>query len=228
MRLYIHKSGRTYLGEGEIVTEFGKVSGEGYVKSSTGEEFLVTSPLPFDLWRKVKRGPQITHWKDLGMVVALTGLSKRDTVVEYGTGTGFSTIFFALLAREVISFERNPRHYRLAKENVERMGLDNVELVLGEPDVVEDAYLVFSDIPEPWRYTDTARRSLIPGGFWVSYLPTIPQVERMRDIEGFTRPEVYEVIVREWKVDTLRPKNTGLLHTAFLVVTRNMKKERTP
>jgi protein-L-isoaspartate(D-aspartate) O-methyltransferase len=49
-------------------------------------------------------------------------------VLEIGTGYGFQTALIAVLAREVVSIERWPRLAERARANLERAGLDNVEV----------------------------------------------------------------------------------------------------
>ncbi len=233
MKLLLHRSGKRILVENRTVinTEFGLVEvKDGLRKSSTGELFLVSDPWFVDVWNNIKRGPQITHWKDLGVIVSLTGAGPGWRILEMGGGSGYSTLFWSnIVGKEgkVITFENNPRHFRILLRNVE--GRENVEVREGIPEVVKDVHMVFADIPYPEHYVDVAYESLLPGGFFVSYLPTIEQVKRLESsLEGFTQPVVHEVIYREWKLmNRTRPLSSGILHTAFVVITRKIGKETT-
>ena len=237
VKLLIHaRSGRTYITDREMFnTEYGLVRVKvGEQISSTGEKFLVTDPFFVDLWRRIRRGPQITHWKDLGLVSVLTGVGPGWRIVEAGSGSGFSTCFFAHIvgpSGHVYSYESNPRHMRIARENVAHCGyLDRVTFV--DKDISKgidqrDVDLVFLDLPEPWLVFEHALKALKPGGFLVCYVPSTDQVRRCIDAisDGFTPFGVYETFVRTWKTSpALRPENTGILHTAFVLVTRKAKK----
>ncbi len=235
MWLLIHKSGKTYLAPDRATynTEYGLVElKRGYTKSSTGEEFLVTRPGFVDLWMRIKRGPQIAHWKDLGLIAALTGIGPGSRVLEVGAGSGFSTLFWAHLVGErgrVLSYEKNPKHYALLVENIEKFGFSHLEVLPDDPRKVgvkeKDFDLAFLDVPDPWELVHIVGDSLRPGAFLVSYLPTVEQVKRLEEsLDGFTEPAVHEVIHREWKLGgRTRPLSSGILHTAFIVVARKIR-----
>lgn len=202
------------------------------MESSKGEPFTVTEPRFVDLWLKLRRGPQWAHPKDLSVVVGLTGLGPGWRVVDAGTGSGFAASFFAYHVRpdgHVYSYDVRPGNLRIARENAGLFGLQEY-ISFKEGNVYEgideeDVDLVFLDLPEPWLAFEHAANALRLGGFLVLYLPTVDQVIRARKElpDSFTPFEVYEVILRRWKnTDVLRPENTGLLHTAFILVSRRV------
>ncbi len=234
MRVLIHRrTGKRYLaGKLPHNTEFGLVRGEGRVDSSTGEPFTVVEPRFVDLWLKMRRGPQWTHPRDLSVILGLTGIGPGWRVVDAGTGSGFAANFFAYHVRpsgHVYSYDVRPQNLRIGRENAEFFGLSDY-ITFTEGSVYEeirerDVDLVFLDLPEPWRAFGNAADALKIGGFLVLYLPTIDQVLRAKKElpEDFTPFEVYEVILRRWKnTDILRPENTGLLHTAFILLSRRV------
>ena len=57
-----------------------------------------------------------------------TGLDGTQTVVDVGTGTGFVAAGLAPRARRVIALDNSPRMLAVAGENLNRLGVDNVEL----------------------------------------------------------------------------------------------------
>jgi protein-L-isoaspartate(D-aspartate) O-methyltransferase len=61
--------------------------------------------------------------------LALTG---SESVLEVGTGSGYQTALLALLARVVYSIERYPTLARGAETVLERLGLHNVRVVVGD------------------------------------------------------------------------------------------------
>jgi protein-L-isoaspartate(D-aspartate) O-methyltransferase len=58
--------------------------------------------------------------------------ASSDRVLEVGTGYGFQTALLAKLASHVTSIERHPSLASAARANLERAGLDNVEVILGD------------------------------------------------------------------------------------------------
>jgi protein-L-isoaspartate(D-aspartate) O-methyltransferase len=65
------------------------------------------------------------------MVEAL-GLSRSDRVLEIGTGFGWQTALLARLAGEVWSIERWDDLARTARANLERQGIENAYVVVGD------------------------------------------------------------------------------------------------
>jgi protein-L-isoaspartate(D-aspartate) O-methyltransferase len=65
------------------------------------------------------------------MVEAL-GLSRSDRVLEIGTGFGWQTALLARLAGEVWSIERWDDIARTARANLERQGIENAHVVVGD------------------------------------------------------------------------------------------------
>jgi protein-L-isoaspartate(D-aspartate) O-methyltransferase len=65
------------------------------------------------------------------MVEAL-GLSRSDRVLEIGTGFGWQTALLARLAGEVWSIERWNDLARTARANLERQGIENAYVVVGD------------------------------------------------------------------------------------------------
>ena len=55
-----------------------------------------------------------------------------DRVLEVGSGYGFQTALLARLAREVVSVERVEKLALAARENLERAGIHNAEVIVGD------------------------------------------------------------------------------------------------
>jgi len=62
-------------------------------------------------------------------VLALTG---NERVLEVGTGSGYQTVLLAHLAAQVFSIERIPALFNMAREAIQRSGVRNVNLLLGD------------------------------------------------------------------------------------------------
>jgi protein-L-isoaspartate(D-aspartate) O-methyltransferase len=55
-----------------------------------------------------------------------------ESVLEVGTGSGYQTALLAVLAREVYSIERHPALAQSAEATLERLGISNVKLAVGD------------------------------------------------------------------------------------------------
>ncbi|MBI2133489.1 tRNA (adenine-N1)-methyltransferase [Candidatus Woesearchaeota archaeon] len=240
MRILASGAGRLFYvsnPDSDFHTQFGFISrhdlknaGDGsVVKTNTGKEFYVFSPGFVDLYRRIKRGPQIVPLKDLGAVVSLTGIGKDSVVVDAGSGSGAVACFLANLVKEVHSYEIRPDFFKIAEENVKRLGLANV--FLKNRDVYEGMEetgvdLVFLDLPEPWKAVPAAHSSLKVGGFLVSYSPTIPQVADFVSALGskYMHLRTIEVIERDWEISErkVRPRSVSIGHSGFLSFARKI------
>lgn len=68
------------------------------------------------------------------VAVSLQALSLHggESVLEVGTGSGYQTALLAVLAREVYSIERHPALAQSAEATLERLGISNVKLAVGD------------------------------------------------------------------------------------------------
>jgi tRNA (adenine57-N1/adenine58-N1)-methyltransferase catalytic subunit len=202
------------------------------VLTSIGKKLVVLSPSFIDKYAKIKRMPQIIPLKDVGAIVALTGIGNKSKVVDAGTGSGATTCFIANIAKHVTSYEIRPDFIKVAEENVINLGLKNV--TLKNQDVCKgidekNVDVVLFDLPNPWEAVDAAAKALKSGGFIVSYSPTIPQVidyaEKLRQ-SGFASIRIIEVIERDWESEgrKTRPLSQQIGHSGFLTFARKINK----
>ena len=201
------------------------------VKTNTGKELFLISPGFIDMFRKIKRGPQIIPNKDIAAIISFTGLGKESVVVDSGSGSGATACFLANIVKQVYSYELRHDFFKLASENAKRLGLSNVtvknqDVYLGIDEA--DVDLVVLDLPEPWKAIDAATNALKVGGFIVSYSPTIPQVADFVSAAGKKRGLVVlktiEIIEREWEVSErkVRPKSAAIGHSGFMSFVRKI------
>ncbi len=84
------------------------------------------------------------------------------------------------------------------------------------------------DLPEPWLAVEAAAGSLGVNGIVCSYVPTVPQLQRLADAlrrtKRFTALESFETMHREWKVEgrSVRPESQMVGHTGFVTVARHI------
>lgn len=237
MKLLVDEKGRKHLVDGdEYHTAYGVVklteTKDLRVKSHLGHEFSVLEPRMLDLYEKLPRAGSIVLKKDIGAIIAYTGLGSGDIVVDAGTGTGGLVMFMANIVRptgRVYTYEIREKHAAIARKNIERAGLsDYVEIKL--MDIREgihesDVDLVTLDLPDPWNVTESAYESLKKGGFIVTYTPYVEQTKRAWDgmhSAGFKDIHSMEILVRELEVKKVgcRPRTRMLGHTAYLTIGR--------
>ncbi len=86
---------------------------------------------------------------------------------------------------------------------------------------------VLLDMPEPWAVVAHAEQALRGGGIFLSYLPTINQVQQLREMlreHRFGLAETVEILRRTWHVDgrSVRPDHRMVAHTGFLTSARRL------
>ena len=203
----------------------------GIVKTNKGKEFYVLDASFIDVYRKIKRGPQIITSKDIGLIVSETGINKNSFVVDAGTGSGALACFLANITKKVVSYETRDDFIKIAEENKKRLGLNN--LIIKKGDVYKkidekNVDLIVLDLEEPWKAIKNAGKALKAGGFLVSYSPSVPQVadfvNAIRKNESFAYLKTSEIVEREWEVEErkVRPKSTGIGHSGFLSFARKV------
>jgi len=218
-------------------TKYGTISVKdlkktGTIKSNTNKEFSIFNASFIDSYKRLKKLPQIIPLKDIGMILATTGVGPKSTVVEGGSGSGALAIMLARHVKSVVSYEVRDDHHEVAKENAKNLGLKNIDFKLGSMyDKIDekDVDLICFDLPEPWEALATADVSLKIGGFIVSYSPTIPQtqdfVNNILEHPNFLHLKTIDIIEQEWQVDgrKVRPKSKQIIHSGFLSFARKVQ-----
>ncbi len=205
------------------------------VFSHQGAPFFMLQPSLSDLLIDLKRSTQIMFPKDIGFILMTMSIGTGQRVLEAGTGSGSMTIALAHAVGptgRVITYEQRPEFQKLARKNLERLGLDAcVEFKLG--DIAEgfaekDVEAIFLDVANPWDYITQVREALKPGGFFCGLVPTFNQVEKLLQAlrrEHFAFVEVCELLLRYYKPEPtrLRPTDRMVAHTGFLIFGRRIE-----
>ena len=205
------------------------------VKSHLGIEFSVVEPSLLDYFDKVlKRGPQVILPKDAALILAYTGIKKGAKIVDAGTGSAFLSIFLAWYLRpcKIFSYEKNKKFYKIAKENVRRVGLEKY-IIIKNKDIlkgIEESNLdmITLDMKNSEKIIPLAYEKLKNGGWLVIYSPYIEGILKcLKEIKksNFSEVKIVESINREWQSikGFTRPKTTGIVHTGFLLFARKVK-----
>lgn len=233
------KSFLVKVSERDFHTHFGVVNlaeliGADYgtrVASHAGHTFVALKPTFTDFIKKMRKMPQVIQPKDAAQIVAHTGLERDDTVVEGGAGSGALTVFLASIVKPgiVYSYENREDFLRVARENVEQFGLENVLFKL--KDIYQgieekNVDLVTLDVASPEKVVESAYNALRMGGYIFSYSPCIEQVCRFNlAAEKFgMQLRTLECIVREYEVSEkgTRPKSRMLGHTGYMSFARKV------
>jgi tRNA (adenine57-N1/adenine58-N1)-methyltransferase catalytic subunit len=180
------------------------------------------------LYRKLKRGPQVILPKDIGMIIAYSGIDKESVCVDAGTGSGWLAVSLARICKHVYSYDLREDFIAIAEKNREMLGLGNITFVKGDvfKRINETGVdLVALDMPSSEKALKNAKKALKPGGTVVGYLPHAEQMKKfVMKLEslGFTDTHSIETIVREMLVrkEGVRPTTKGIWHTAYLVFAR--------
>ena len=166
------------------------------VTSAGGSTYLALRPLLPDYVLSMPRGAQVIYPKDAAQIVMWGDIFPGARVLEAGAGSGALTcsLLRAVGAGgEVHSYELRPDFAAIARKNVEAfLGGPQKAWTLHVGDVADNRETGFDrivlDMLTPWEALDMVERSIVPGGVFVGYVATTPQlselVEALRERGG--------------------------------------------
>lgn len=209
---------------------------EGAIVLTTTEAPLVAlRPRLADYVLRMKRGAAVMYPKDTGALITWADIAPGCTVVEAGTGSGALTLALSRAVGDtglVVSVERREDHAVHARRLIEAFsnGMPtNLDLRIGDVEsVIVDVapHRIVLDLPEPWHSVAPAAEALSGGGVFASYLPTVPQVQTLREAldeaKTFTEIDTFEILMRSWTIEgrSVRPDHRMIGHTGFITVAR--------
>ena len=171
-------------------------------------EFVVSMP----------RGAAVVYPKDAAQIVAMADIFPGARVVEAGVGSGALTCSLLRAVGPhglVLSFERREEFADVARANVTQFFGGRPPGLAprarrprrGAPGLGEQVDRVILDMLAPWECLEAAAGALLPGGILCAYVATTTQlsrfVETVRVHGGFTDPQAWESLVRDWHVEGL-------------------------
>ena len=216
------------------------------IESTLGSSFLLFRHLMVDHVLSMPRGAAVIYPKDAAQILVEGDIFMGARVLEAGAGSGaLSMSLLRAVGPEghVYSYEVRDDHLEYAVDNVKEYFGEQPEWWsprlgdLGDvtaEDLGGPVDRVILDMLEPWEHLETVRDLLIPGGVFMTYVATVPQLmkvmEGIRELKCFTEPKAWESLVREWKVEGLatRPEHRMNAHTAFLIWPRRLADGVTP
>lgn len=226
-------------GSTKKISGVGVLNTERFIGAEWGEEidlgkksYHLLQPAMKDIDDLIKRRAQVIIPRIGGLIATYCDLTSGKKVVEAGAGSGALTAVLSQSVRpngEVVTYELKENSIKTAKNNLNKLGLDEV-CTVKQGDITEDieekdvdAFIL--DIPEPWEAVRTAENSLKKGGFFASYVPSVNQMEKivkkLKD-ENYIDVKSFENLERDMVVKKkgVRPSYKMLGHTGYVVIAR--------
>jgi len=234
-RLLLVGEGREFFvkaGPGRLSTDKGQLelgslvglSGGDIVETHNGSKFTVRIPRPTDFFTYGKRSGAPMLPKDIGLVIAYTGMNHKDEVLDAGTGSGIAAIYFGGVAKSVKTYELRPEFSTLAKKNIADAKLANIEAIAADFLAAEGRYdVIHLDLQIQPEHVKHAYSLLRSGGYLAVYTPFLEQMAIVLDAAEGLFPEIHthELIEREMTRSKrgTRP-STSVCHSGYVTIAR--------
>lgn len=236
------KAGETYQFSGQRIahdTLIGRPDGS-IVTLSGGKKMVALRPTFGDYVLKMPRGAQVLYPKDLAIIPMWADIYPGARVFEAGTGSGALTMALLRAVGQgglVVTYEVREDFAQTAKRNIACF-LNPTNLICFKKNAYEGIDMlddqvpfdrVVLDLPEPWQVVPHAAKTLRPGGIYLSFVPTIPQVmhtvEALERMAVFGMIETFETLLRTWSVQgrSVRPDHRMVAHSGFITVARKVE-----
>ena len=243
MKMILDERGKKYVlkpGE-EFQSDLGIIKADVLDNAEVGDEVKSHLDHTFKIMKsKIKdfidimdRRCSILIQKDIGQVLAQSGLGAGSRVVDAGTGAGAIALNFGNVVGpegEVFTYEKRDDFANVAQKNIENFGITNIHVKNQniKDGIDEDNIdLVFLDLPKPFEIFEEVMEALNVGGWLVVYAPYIDQAEisyRIAKKLGFYDIDIIETLERglEVRPQGVRPKTRMVGHSGYLVFARKL------
>ncbi|MFC0581001.1 tRNA (adenine-N1)-methyltransferase [Micrococcoides hystricis] len=217
------------------------------VHNSAGHPYQILRPLLKDFVLSMPRGATVVYPKDAGQIITMADIFPGASVVEAGVGSGALSISLLRAIGDhgyLASYERREDFATIAQANVETffgkehpawsVHIGDFQDTVTSVEAPGSVDRVVLDMLAPWECIDAVATVMAPGGVWINYVTTVPQlsklVEAVRADGRFTEPESFESMVRGWHVQGLavRPDHRMVAHTGFLMTCRRLADAQQP
>ncbi len=109
-----------------LLGAFREVPREQFISDEYSDYAYQDSPLP------IESGQTISQPYIVALTIDAAGIGRGDKVLEVGAGSGYAAAVIGRIAKKVIAIERHHELVELARQRMERLGYDNVEVVEGD------------------------------------------------------------------------------------------------
>jgi tRNA (adenine57-N1/adenine58-N1)-methyltransferase len=213
----------TDKGQLDLVSLVGAMAGD-ILTTHNGAKFTIRIPRPTDFFTYGKRSGAPMLPKDIGLVIAYTGMNHNDDVLDAGTGSGIAAIYFGGVAKTVKTYEIRPEFSTLAMKNITESKLTNVEAVAADFLAAEGSYdVVHLDLQIRPEHVTHAYSLLRSGGYLACYTPFLEQMAIVVDAATglFCEVHTHELIEREMTRSKrgTRP-STSVCHSGYVSIAR--------
>jgi len=117
---------RRGIGEKLILDAFLEVPRECFISEEYAHLAYGDHPLPIEANQTISQ-PYI-----VALMIQAAGIGLRDKVLEVGAGSGYAAAVISRIAGKVIGIERQHELVDVARQRMERLGFDNLEIVEGD------------------------------------------------------------------------------------------------
>ena len=117
---------RRGISEEHILDAFRAVPREAFVSADLRGQAYGDYPLPIEAQQTISQ-PYI-----VALMIQAAGIGAGDTVLEIGSGSGYAAAVIGRIAGRVVGIERQHQLVEIARERMQRLGYDNVEIVEGD------------------------------------------------------------------------------------------------
>jgi protein-L-isoaspartate(D-aspartate) O-methyltransferase len=117
---------RRGITEPDILDAFRSVPREDFVSLDQAHLAYGDHPLP------IEAGQTISQPYIVALTIQAAGIKPGDKVLEVGAGSGYAAAVISRIAGKVIGIERQHDLVEAARQRLERLGYDNVEIVEGD------------------------------------------------------------------------------------------------
>jgi protein-L-isoaspartate(D-aspartate) O-methyltransferase len=117
---------RRGIGEQPILDAFLAVPREAFVSETQAHFAYGDHPLP------IEAGQTISQPYIVALMIQAADIKPGDTVLEVGAGSGYAAAVISRIAGKVLAIERQHDLVGVARERLDRLGYDNIEVVEGD------------------------------------------------------------------------------------------------
>jgi protein-L-isoaspartate(D-aspartate) O-methyltransferase len=117
---------RRGITEPAILEAFLEVPREAFIAGNNVHLAYGDHPLP------IEAGQTISQPYIVALMIQAAGIKPGDRVLEIGAGSGYAAAVISRIAGKVIAIERQHELVEIARERLQRLGYDNVEIVEGD------------------------------------------------------------------------------------------------